>query len=147
MDTFHLISYLHVITHHHIPTDRKNKYTTAVSVTNWTPLAHPLHFFAPETRETSTITCTVWSLLTWHWKLRHEQTNKHWKIDKRHSDGPHPLRENLVCHFSSLGTTDGGKREKERERESMLLWWLIAESTGHLLNDWDPSRRFSSCVC
>lgn len=67
-------------THHQIPWEsnafpptENTKHTREVFVTHWTPLTHPFHFFLPpEKNKISAITCTVQSLLTWHWKLRDE---------------------------------------------------------------------------
>ncbi len=54
-------------------TDRKKQIHNSSRWDKLDPLLPiPFTFLPPETRETSTITCTVWSLLTWHWKLRHE---------------------------------------------------------------------------
>lgn len=65
METFYqisrvpaLIPHLRVITHHHIPWEsnpfpltEKNKYTTAVVETNWTPSCPSLSLFCPQKQE------------------------------------------------------------------------------------------------
>ena len=55
---------------------------------------------------------------------RKRPTNKQDELgDTKWNEAPYPLRENLVCHFPSLGTMERGEKEREGNKKKRMLLW------------------------